>query len=233
MKTLLSTIAIACTVLLGATASAQLNKNAGQDAGTNKGDVILDFGVGFGGGDYNGFDYYSYSNGNGHGNHWNSDYTNNIQIPTLSVSLQKAFWSDITVGGQIAFNSFSAERNYHQSDDYYQHSKYLQTNSYFLGRGEFHFNRLIGWDRKFDLYAGIVAGIRVSLERQTDVYEGWGTHGQSGSWRTDYPDKTYSNVGPTAGPFGGFRYYFGKSIGVYAEVGWNVTNFRTGLAWRL
>jgi hypothetical protein len=235
MKTLFSTLAIACSFLFATGAFAQLKKNAGQDAGTNKGDVIFDIGVGVGGGSYDGFNYYDYSNGNGYnyGNHWNSNYNNQIQIPTLSVSLQKAVWADITIGGQIAFNAFGAERDYHQSDDYYQHSKYTQTNTFILGRGEFHFNRLIGWDRKFDLYAGVIAGARISLEKQTEVYEGWGTQGQSGSWRNNYPDRTYSNVGPTAGPFAGFRYYFAKKVGVYGEVGWNVTNLRAGLAWRL
>ncbi|WP_157447107.1 hypothetical protein [Cytophaga aurantiaca] len=233
MKRLFTSIVVVCSLLTGSTAFAQLNKNAGQDAGTNEGDVLFDIGVGFGGGAYDGFDYYNYSDGNGYGNHWNSGYTNQIQIPTLSLTLQKAVWADITIGGQIAFNTFGAERDYHQNDDYYQHSKFFQTNSFLLGRGEFHFNRLIGWDRKFDLYAGLVAGVRISTEKQSEVYEGWGTQGQSGSWRNDYPDRTYTNIGPTAGPFGGFRFYWSNSMGVFAEVGWVATNLRTGLVWRL
>jgi len=234
MKKIFTTVAILCALFTSSVAFGQL-KNAGQDAATNKGDVILDFGVGFGGGDYNNFNYYNYSNGNGYnyGNHWNNGYSNQVQIPTLSMTLQKAFWEDITIGGEIAFNAFGSERNYYQNDDYYQHSKYSQTNTFILARGEYHFNRLIGLDRKFDLYAGVVAGARITMEKQTEVYEGWGTQGQSGSWRNDYGDRRYSNVGPTAGPFAGFRLYFAKNVAVYAELGWAVTNFRTGLAFRL
>jgi len=233
MKKLFTTVAIVCTLFTSSVTFAQGTKRSGQDAATNKGDVLFDFGVGFGGGDYNNFNYYHYSDGHGHGNHWGGEYSNSIQIPTLSIALQKAFWEDITIGGEIAFNSFSGERDYHQNDDYYQHSKFNQINTFVLARGEYHFNRLIGLDRKYDLYAGLVAGMRISMEKQTEVYEGWGTNGQSGSWRNDYPDRTYSNVGPMAAPFAGFRLYFAENVAVYAELGWAVTNFRTGIAWRL
>ncbi len=233
MKKIFSSLAIACSLLAGTASFAQM-KNAGQDAATNKGDVLFDFGIGFGAGHYDNFDYYNYSNGNGYnyGNNWNSDFNNKIQIPTLSLTLQKAFFEDITIGGQIAFNAFSSERDYHQNDDYYQHSKYNQTNTFILGRGEYHFGRLIGMDRKYDLYAGVVAGARITMEKQSEVYEGWGTRGQAGSWRNDYADRTYSNVGPTASPFAGFRLYFTEKVAVYAELGLAVSNFRTGLAWR-
>ena len=234
MRKIILSVSLIGTLFISTTLFAQL-KNAGTDAATNKGDVLFDIGVGFGGGDYDGFNYYNYSNGNGYnyGNNWNGNYSNTIQIPTLSISLQKAFWEDVTIGGEIAFNTFGSERNYHQSDDYYQHSKYSQTNTYVLARGEYHFNRLIGLDRKYDLYAGAVAGVRISNEKQTEVYEGWGTRGQSGSWRNDYGDNSYSNVGTSFGAFGGFRLYFAKNMAVYAELGWAVTNLRAGLAWRL
>ncbi|WP_299247749.1 hypothetical protein [uncultured Cytophaga sp.] len=236
MKKILSILAIACSLFASTATFAQM-KGSGQEAATNKGDFILDFGVGVGGGDYNGFNHYNYSNGNGYnyGGNWNDNYSNKLQIPTFSISLQKAFWDDITIGGEIAFNAFGSERDYHQNDDYYQHSKYAQTNTFILARGEYHFNRLIGLAPKYDLYAGVNAGARISMEKQKEVYEGWGTHGQIGSWRNDYADRTYSNVGPAGGLFAGFRLYFTQKTAVYAEVGVGsaVTNIRAGLAWRL
>jgi hypothetical protein len=224
MKKIISSVSVICILFTSTPLFAQV-KNSNNDAATTKGDLIFDFGIGIGGGDYNGFNHYN--------NNWNGDYSNTVQIPTLSLSLQKAFWDDITIGGEIAFNKFGSEHNYHQSDDYYQHSKYDQTNTYVLARGEYHFNRLIGLDSKYDLYAGAVTGLRISIEKQTEVYEGWGTRGQSGSWRKDYSDASYSNVGPYLGAMAGFRLYFAKNMAAYAEVGWAVTNLRAGLAWRL
>ena len=196
-----------------------------QDAATTKGNWLVDFGVGFVGGDYNG-----YNPGNYGGTNWK--YTTKAQVPTLSVSVQKAFWDDITIGGQIAFNVFGSKIDLHQSDGYYQHSKYSQSNIYFLGRGEYHFNRLIGLDKKYDLYAGVLAGSRISTSRESQIYEGWGT-GQPGTWRNDYPNKTSTSVGPDGGIFGGFRYYFKGNMSVYAEAGFGITALRAGLAWKL
>jgi hypothetical protein len=204
-----------------------------QDAATTKGDVLFDVGVGFIGGYYNGYqpgNYYTNNGNNGNGN-WNYN-TNRIQIPTLSLTLQKAFWNDVTIGGQIAFNMFGSTHDYMQSDGYYQHSKYTQTNMFLLGRGEYHFNRLIGWAPKYDLYAGVMAGMRITASHESDIYEGWG-NGQPGTWRNDYPNRSSTDVGPAAGIFGGMRFYFTKNMSVFGEVGYGLTNFRTGLNWRL
>lgn len=199
-----------------------------QDAATTKGDLILDIGVGFWGGPL------GYSPNNyGDSYTWSYNNTNRrIEIPTLSVSLQKAFWNDVTIGGQFAFNLYNNEHDLRQADGYYQHSNYSQMNLYFLGRGEYHFNRLIGWGPRQDLYAGALAGARVSSAQETQIYEGWG-NGQSGTWRVEYPNRSYGSVGPNGGLFGGIRYYFVGNMAVYAEVGVGITFIRTGLAWRL
>ncbi len=200
-----------------------------QEAATTKGDVLLDIGVGFIGGDYNGYKPGNYGNSN----NWNYESSNNkIQLPTFSICLQKAFWNDVTIGGQVAFNMFGSEHDLRQNDGYYQHSKYTQSNLYFLGRGEYHFNRLIGWDKKYDLYAGALAGMRISSSSETQIYEGWGA-GQSGTWRNDYPNRSSTNAGPAGGIFGGMRYYFAGNMAVFGEVGFGVTAIRAGLAWRL
>jgi hypothetical protein len=236
MKKIFTSAAIVLSLFASVGAFAQM-KNAGQDAGTNKGDVLFDFGIGFGGGDYN-YEYYNHpyngNNGNWNGNGWNNYSGNNkIQIPTISLALQKAFWEDITIGGQIAFNAFGNEYNYQKNDGYYQHSKYSQTNTFIMARGEYHFGRLIGLDRKFDLYAGVLAGMRISMNKQSETYEGYDGRNGGSPWQQNYNDYTSTNAGPTGGPFGGFRLYFANNVSVYAELGWAITNFRTGIAWRL
>lgn len=199
-----------------------------QAAATNKGDVLVDFGVGFIVDNYNG-----YQPGAGNSQGWNyNNSTTNFQMPTLSVSVQKAFWDDITIGGQIAFDFGQSKYDLHDENGHYQHSKYSQTNIYILGRGEYHFNRLIKWPPKYDLYAGALVGGRISTAHTTQQYEGWG-NGQPGTYRTDYPNTFSTSGAPAGGAFGGIRYYFKTNMSVYAEIGVGVTVFRTGLAWRL
>jgi hypothetical protein len=212
MKKIFYTVAITCALFASNTAFSQGTKNAGQDAATNEGDLILDIGIGFGGG------YYSQSSFNNYG------YTSNSGgIPTLSVSLQKAFWEDITIGGEIAFNTYNDEStNFNGSGTKASYNKYSQTNTFLLGKGEYHFNRLIGLDPKFDLYAGAIVGLRFSGAKNeyTDYNNNTNT-----SYKNNY-------VNLEAGAFGGFRYYFVPGMAVYAEVGWAITPFRTGLAWK-
>jgi hypothetical protein len=74
--------------------------------------------------------------------------------------------------------------------------------------------------------------VRVSSSQETQIFEGWGT-GQPGTWRNDYPNRSYGSVGPNGGLFGGIRYYFAGNMAVYAEVGVGINFIRTGLAWRL
>ena len=198
-----------------------------QDAATTKGDVLLDFGVGFVGGDFKGYDPGSYGTTT-----WSySNADTKVAVPTLSMALQKAFWNDITIGGQVAYNAFVSVHDVNQSDGYYQHSKHTQSNVYATARGEYHFGRLLGWGRKYDLYAGALAGFVVSSNHDSQIYEGWGT-GQPGTYRNDYPNKTTTQAGPAGGIFGGIRYYFTGGTSVYAEAGPNVTVIRVGLAWR-
>jgi hypothetical protein len=222
MKKIISFLIIACSLFA-------VNYSQAQDAATTKGDVLLDLGVGFVGGDYHGYVPGTY----GTVSTWNYNNANNrVQIPTLSMSLQKAFWNDITIGGQFAFNVFGSEHDLQQSDGYYQHSKYVQSNMYFLGRGEYHFGRLAHWPRQYDLYAGALLGMRVSNSSETQIYEGWG-NGQPGTWRNDYPNRTRTDIGPDAGIFGGVRLYFAGNMGVFAEGGFGITVLRAGLIWRL
>lgn len=225
MKKIFSTVAIVCALLTSVGSFAQGTKRAGQDAATNKGDVLFDFGVGFIGNEY------SYDSDN---NYYRGE--SSYQLPTFSLALQKAFWEDITIGGQLSVNAGGSKYDdYRQQDGYYRTDvKNSQVNSYFTARGEYHFNRLIGLDPKFDLYAGALVGF--SLSNQVARYtEGWtDPNGPNpGNWGPNTHKSRSISTSPVIGPFGGFRYYFGKNIGVYGEVGWAITAIRGGLVWKL
>ena len=231
MKKIFTTVSILCTLFTSTVAFAQGTKNAGQDAATNKGDVLFDFGIGLVGNEY------AYSHHNNNYNNNNGYYNESrYQLPTFSLALQKAFWEDITIGGQLSFNGGGTKYDdYYKNDGYYR--KYVKNsnfNTFVTARGEYHFNRLIGLDRKFDLYAGVLVGFRISY--LVDSYtEGWSNPDGSGNgnWGPNTYKSTGTDVAPIIGPFGGFRYYFVKNVGVYGEVGWAITAIRGGLVWRL
>jgi len=223
MKKIFSTVAIVCSLFISVGAFAQGTKNAGQDAATNKGDVLFDFGVGFVGNEY------SYSS------NYNYRGESSFQLPTFSLALQKAFWEDITIGGQFSINGGgSSYDDYYQGDGYYQTNvKHSHVNSYFTARGEYHFNRLIGLDPKFDLYAGALVGFSISND-VSRYDEGWNDpNGINPGWGPETKKTRSIGADPVIGPFAGFRYYFANKVGVYGEVGWAITAVRLGLVWRL
>jgi hypothetical protein len=221
MKKVISCVVLACSLFAGTASFAQL-KNAGQAAATKKGDMIFDIGVGFIGNEYSYSSNYNYNNSN-----------NGFQLPTFSVALQKAFWDDITIGGQISLNGGGTTYgDYYQGDGYYQKNiKNSHMTSYFTARGEYHFNRLIGLDPKFDLYAGALLGFSITNEvhRYDEGYDG--SNGGN-PWGPNTKKSSSINANPVIGPFGGFRYYFAKNVGVYGEAGWAITAVRGGLVWR-
>ncbi len=225
MKKIFSTLLVACSLFATTSLFAQ-------DAATTKGDV---FGIGLIGNEY------AYSNHNGHGNgngyyNGNNSYYNEsrFQLPTFSVSLQKAFWDDITIGGQISTNwGGSNYDDYRQNDGYYRENvKDAQLNMFFTARGEYHFNRLIGLDPKCDFYAGALLGFRISRNSSTFT-EGYDGSNGGSPWGPNTYKQSSVNSGPVIGPFAGFRYYFAGNMGVYGEVGFAITVIRGGLVWRL
>ncbi len=188
-----------------------------QDYATTKGDMLVDFGVGIGRA-YGYYDSYNDGYNNNNGYRWNGN--NHIIIPTISMVIQKAFWDDITIGGFAAFNLYGD--NYSQSGpNYYQEWKTRETSFMIGARGEYHFNRLIDLDSRFDLYAGAMAGVRI-----------WGAKWERHDSNGDYSSNA-NGADPLAGIFGGFRYYFSNNLSVYGEAGWAVNNLRAGLCWRL
>lgn len=180
---------------------------------TSEGDTFFDFGVGVG--RAHSLSYYGYSYAGVNSAFYGGGYSGNIVIPTISVSLQKAFWDDITIGGFGAFNVYG-----HNSSSYDAREMSIM----FGAKGEYHFNRLIGWDDQYDLYAGVLAGARIWNYKVTNK---WTNNGVP-------QEQTYTanGVGSVGGVYAGFRYYFSPGLAVYAEAGYAVTSLRAGLCWK-
>jgi hypothetical protein len=89
-------------------------------------------------------------------------------------------------------------------------------NNYFVGvRGTYHLTLLAGRNNKFDPYAGVTAGVRV-LDYKDDSF-------------VNNPHD-YRNVDPVVGAFVGAKYNFARSFGAFAEVGYDISYGRVGIA---
>lgn len=89
-------------------------------------------------------------------------------------------------------------------------------NNYFIGvRGTYHLTLLKDKNNKFDPYAGVTAGIRI-LEHKDDSPSG------------NVYD--YNNVNSVVGAFVGAKYNFVPSFGAFAEVGYDISYARIGIA---
>jgi hypothetical protein len=89
-------------------------------------------------------------------------------------------------------------------------------NNYFIGvRGTYHLTLLKDKNNKFDPYAGVTAGVRV-MDYKDDAYE------------TNPHD--YNKVNSVVGAFIGAKYNFVPSFGAFAEVGYDISYARIGIA---
>jgi len=114
----------------------------------------------------------------------------------------------IGVGGIVAVKS--AYYNY-KSGGYR-----ARWNNYFVGvRGTYHLTLLASRNNKFDPYAGVTAGVRV-LDYKDDAF-------------VNNP-RDYNNVEAILGGFVGARYNFARSFGAFAEVGYDISYGRVGIA---
>lgn len=106
----------------------------------------------------------------------------------------------------------------------WQHARYksvdLNWNDFYIGpRAAFHFT-IIPVD-KLDVYAGAGLGLRIASEPDWvyTVADGW------------YYD-TATRARFYAGAFAGARYYFAEKIAVFAELGYEVSWFKVGIAFK-
>jgi hypothetical protein len=129
----------------------------------------------------------------------------------IGLSYEVGITEDISVGGQLDYNSGSY-------DDYYGYNYRYRYSAYYLGaRGSYHFNRVLNInENKIDLYAGLGLGYRSF--KWNDSYYGSG-YGYS------YGSGLFLNY------FIGGKYYFTNKVGAFLELGYTgLSSSRVGLA---
>ncbi|MEO8085261.1 MAG: OmpA family protein [Bacteroidota bacterium] len=122
----------------------------------------------------------------------------------------------IGVGGLVGYHATTYHYNY---GDYYAR----WTNYLVAFRATFHVTALKNKNNKFDPYVGLMAGIRVSTYK--DTYYDW----YYSYYGYRYSSYRYNNFNVIKGAFIGAKYNFGKYIGVFAEVGYDITIAKIGL----
>ncbi len=129
----------------------------------------------------------------------------------IGLSYEVGITDDISVGGQLDYNSGSY-------DDYYGYSSRYRYSAYYLGaRGSYHFNRVLNINQnKMDLYAGL--GLGYQSFNWNDSYNGSG-------YGYDYGSGLFLNY------FIGGKYYFTNKVGAFVELGYTgLSSSRVGLA---
>lgn len=115
----------------------------------------------------------------------------------------------ISVGGQADFTTWN-----------YGWVGYKWRYNFFTiaARGSYHYGKHFLKLDNLDLYAGPSLGYRISSFSDPDGYTGV------------YDDGYGSGV--FVGLFAGARYYFKPNMGVFAEVGWNASPLKAGIAFK-
>jgi len=93
--------------------------------------------------------------------------------------------------------------------------------NYLIGlRGTWHLTVLADKNNRFDPYAGVTIGARISSYE--DSY-----YNLNPAYTNPYNDR---RVAPIGGGFIGLKYNFARSAGVFAEAGYDISLFRAGLS---
>ncbi|WP_254561431.1 hypothetical protein [Dyadobacter diqingensis] len=127
----------------------------------------------------------------------------------VGASYEAGIHDFISVGGQADFTTWN-----------YGFVGYKWKYNFFTiaARGSYHYGKHFLKMDNLDLYAGPAIGYRVSSFSDPDGYSGL------------YDDGYGSGV--FFGVFAGARYYFKPKMGVFAEVGYNASPFKAGIAFK-
>ena len=142
------------------------------------------------------------------------DYYGSVsRIPAIGVTYDHGIVSNvgpgtIGIGGVLAYKAAQYKYN----------NGYKATwTDFIVGvRGTYHLTILKDKNNKFDPYAGVTVGFRVS--NYTDTYY-------------DYMGRSYSasSVNPVVGAFIGAKYNFVPNFGAFAELGYDISFLRLGV----
>ena len=141
------------------------------------------------------------------------NYGGSTQSPEINAQYERGIWEVgpgvISIGGYLGYKSYKySDANTTVKQDY----------TIVGGRGAYHFTGL-NIDH-LDVYGGIM----ISYDHSSLSY----TY-NNGTGNSSYNP---SGSGVEVSPFVGGRYYFAGGLGAYAELGFGVNNFNTGLCYR-
>jgi len=141
-------------------------------------------------------------------------YNDYNAIPVLALIYDQGFFDEIGpgnigIGGIVAFKSATYK---YSSDNY----KATWTSVIIGVRGTYHLTLLKDKNNKFDPYAGIMIGVKINHHKDTHF---------NSQANNPY---NYGNA-VVSGAFIGAKYNFAKVLGVFAEVGYDISFARVGL----
>ncbi len=138
------------------------------------------------------------------------------KVPPLQLYYEAGITDHLSVGGVLGFTSTSA------SVTQFGYSYKYNYNYTLIGlRGAYHFGYLLGTVDNFDLYGCLTMG-----------YVILGSKRESSAGAPNYSN-TVNNGGFHIGVYAGMRYYFNESIGVFGELGYNISVVQVGVAFKL
>ena len=130
--------------------------------------------------------------------------------PSITVTGERGFWEI----GDFGIIAIGAMLGYQYSGYHYFGYDYSWNDFYFGARGLFHFTIIPV--EKLDVYAGIGAGLRIDSEPD---------------W-ADPDDAVDFGFGPYGGVFAGGRYYFTDKFAAFAELGYEISWLKLGVAFK-
>lgn len=134
-------------------------------------------------------------------------------LPALAITYDQGIIDNVGPG-TIGIGGIAAVKNAYYN--YKSTGNRARWNNYFVGvRATYHLTLLAEKNNRFDPYAGVTAGVRV-MDYTDDAN------------LPNRPD--YSKVNSVVGAFVGAKYNFARSFGAFAEVGYDISYGRIGIA---
>ncbi|MEO8772324.1 MAG: hypothetical protein ABI402_19655 [Ferruginibacter sp.] len=141
-------------------------------------------------------------------------YGNYNTLPAFAINYDQGFFDEVGPGN-IGIGGIVGLKSAHYN---YAHNYKATWTNYIIGaRATYHLTVLKNKNNKFDPYAGILVGVRITKYKDS-YYSSIG-----------YNPYNYNSVYFEKGIFIGAKYNFSKMIGVFAEVGYDISLVRGGL----
>ena len=149
-------------------------------------------------------------------------YSNAVSYPALTLYYDHGTFGDIGpgtigIGGIVGYKA-----EHYTYPDYYGDYTASWSHIIIAARGTYHLTILKDKNNKFDPYAGIVLGVRIN--NYNDTYNDY----YYNTYHYYYYTRDHS-ADAVKGVFIGAKYNFAKYVGVFAELGYDISIVRVGL----